>query len=355
MNKYLISALALAALTFTACSEDDDETPVIKVKPSQSALVINTGNWGSNDASLMRYDVTNHTITADLYEAANGEGLGDLAQDAVKYGSKYYVTVSGSSKLVVLDKDMKVIKSIPFMKENTPTKPRYLATANGKVYVTAYDGCISRIDTTNLDITGSVEVGSYPEGLSYANGKLYANISNYGKGNTVAVVDETSFTKKKDITVVLNPYTESVVGSDGNVYIVSNGNYAGSPKLEEKDWIYGTVQCIDTKTDEATEVCRGTFIATYAGKLFVLYSEYYLPQLKKAFVYDLATKQETVLTDIDQFSSPAGIEVDPTRGSVYIFDAAWGSPATICGPVMADGSITSKVPAGFATAKMIFE
>ena len=155
--------------------------------------------------------------------------------------------------------------------------------------------------------------------------------------------------------MLLNPYTESVVADDGNVYIVSNGNYAGSPKLDPKDYVYGTVQRIDTKTDEATEVCRGTFIATYKNKLYVLYSEYYLPDTKKAFVYDLATKQETPLTDINQFSSPVGINVDPTRGDIYIFDSAWGSPATICGPVKADGTIVNKVAAGFATVKMVFE
>lgn len=354
MKKYAIYALALAAMTFTACSEDDDDNTVV-VTPSTSAVVLNTGNWGGNDASIMRYDIVNHTITADLYAAANKEGLGDLAQDIIKYGSKYYVTVTGSSKLVVLDKNMKIVKTIPFMKGETPTQPRYMAGVNGKVYVTAYDGCITRIDTTNYSITGTVEVGDHPEGLSYANGKLYANCSGYGAGNTVTVVDEKTFTKKKDITVLLNPYTESVVADDGNVYIVSNGNYAGSPKLDPKDYVYGTVQRIDTKTDEATEVCRGTFIATYKNKLYVLYSEYYLPDTKKAFVYDLATKQETPLTDINQFSSPVGINVDPTRGDIYIFDSAWGSPATICGPVKADGSIVNKVAAGFATVKMIFE
>lgn len=354
MKKYAIYALALAAMTFTACSEDDDDNTVV-VTPSTSAVVLNTGNWGGNDASIMRYDIVNHTITADLYAAANKEGLGDLAQDIIKYGSKYYVTVTGSSKLVVLDKNMKIVKTIPFMKGETPTQPRYMAGVNGKVYVTAYDGCITRIDTTNYSITGTVEVGDHPEGLSYANGKLYANCSGYGAGNTVAVVDEKTFTKKKDITVLLNPYTESVVADDGNVYIVSNGNYAGSPKLDPKDYVYGTVQRIDTKTDEATEVCRGTFIATYKNKLYVLYSEYYLPDTKKAFVYDLATKQETPLTDINQFSSPVGINVDPTRGDIYIFDSAWGSPATICGPVKADGSIVNKVAAGFATVKMVFE
>jgi len=354
MNKYLIFALALTAMTFAACSDDDDDNQAVELKPSTSAVVLNCGNWGGNDASIMRFDVVNNTVTNDLYLAANNEQLGDLGQDIIKYGSKYYVTVTESSKLVVLNKDMKIIKVIPFEKGGMPSKPRFMASANGKVYVTAYDSCISRIDTTSLRITGSVMVGDHPEGLSYANGKLYANISGYGAGSSVAVVDEQSFTKTKDLQVLLNPYTESVVADNGNVYIVSNGNYAGSPNLEQKDWVYGTVQCINTKTDEVSEVCRGTFISTYKNRLYVLYSEYYLPDTKKAFIYDLNTKEETTLTDINKFQSPQGINVDPTRGNVYVFDCPWGNPADIC-VIGADGTIIKKVPAGFATCKMIFE
>lgn len=356
MNKYSLYALALATLTFAACSDDDDNDEKGKVIPSTSAVVLNTGNWGGNDASIMRYDLTNHTTTADLYYQANSENLGDLGQDIIKYGSKYYVTVSTSSKVVVLDKDFKIINSIPFVNsESQPTSPRYMASANGKVYVTAYDNKVTRIDTLNLAITGQVAVGDHPEAISYANGKLYVNNSGYGSGNTVSVIDEASFTKTKDLEVVLNPYNQSVVASDGNVYIASNGNYAGASWLTEDQYVYATVQCINTTTDEVTKVCNGTYLATYGDKLYVLYSEYYLPARAKAFVYDLKTGAETTLTDLSQFSSLNGIDVDQTTGNVYVYDAPYGSNAKICGPLKADGTPTYSVEAGPYACKMIFE
>ncbi len=357
MNKYSLYALALATLTFAACSDDDDDdNNSSKVVPSTSAVVLNTGNWNGNDASIMRYDLTNHAVTADLYYQANSENLGDLGQDIIKYGSKYYVTVSTSSKVVVLDKNFSVVKSIKFENENSePTTPRYMASANGKVYVTAYDGKVTRIDTTSLAITGQVAVGDHPEAISYANGKLYVNNSGYGSGNTVSVVDEASFTKTKDIEVALNPYTQSRVADNGNVYIVSNGNYAGASWLSENQYVYATVQCINTKTDEVSTVCNGTYIATYKNKLYVLYSEYYLPTRNKAFVYDLETGEETTLTDISKFSSLNGIDVDPTTGNIYVYDSPYGSNAKICGPIMADGTAAYSVEAGPYTCKMIFE
>ncbi len=356
MNKYSLYAFALATLTFAACSDDDDNDDTEKVVPSTSAVVLNTGNWGGNDASIMRYDLTSHTTTTDLYYQANSENLGDLGQDIIKYGSKYYVTVSTSSKVVVLDKNMSIIKSIAFVNEESkPTTPRYMASANGSVYVTAYDGTVTRIDTTSLNINGSVAVGDHPEGISYANGKLYVNNSGYGSGHTVSVVDEFSFTKTKDVEVLLNPYNQSVVAADGNVYIVSNGNYAGTPGLDEKDYVYGTVQCINTTTDKVTNVCNGTYIATYGNNLYVLYSEYYLPERAKAFVYDLKTGAETTLTDLSQFSSLNGIDVDPTTGNVYVYDYPYGSNAKICGPLQSDGTPAYSVEAGPYTCKMLFE
>ena len=52
--------------------------------------------------------------------------------------------------------------------------------AEGFVFVTAYDGTVSKLDTLTLDIVNKVAVGDYPEALTYAGGKLYVNISGYG-------------------------------------------------------------------------------------------------------------------------------------------------------------------------------
>lgn len=359
MNKLLISALAVA-LTLTACSDDDDEQKLPVQIPAASAVVLNTGNWGANDASIMRLDLTNFTMTGDLYMAANSEGLGDVSEDIIRYGSKYYATVTESSRLVVLDKDMNKLKTFDLTNgEGVPVKPRYLASANGNVYFTAYDGCITRLDTASLEITGRVAVGDYPEALSYANGKLYANIDGangiQGTGCTVAVVDESTFTKTKDITVPLNPYTQSITGTDGNVYIVSNGNYAGAPWVDEEDYVYSTVICIDTKTDEPHEVCKGSYIATYKDYLYVLYSEYFMPEQAEAFTLNLKTGEKTALTDLSQFDAINGMDVNPTNGDIYIYDSPYGEYATICGPIKADGSPAHRVAAGYYTCKMLFE
>lgn len=381
--KWAIMALALGC--FTACSEDDDtvgdggkpgeetggngggangsdSTAVPSPVVALGAYVLNTGNWGGNDASIQYLDFQTGKLSEDLYAAANGEGLGDLGQDLCVYGSKIYVTVSGSSKVVIMDRKCKVLKSIPVATEDgTPVEPRYMAACEGKVYFTAYDGTVSRIDTTSMAIDGKlnlIDAGAqtgydHPEAITSANGKLYVNISGYSKGKWLAVVDAASFTKLKDIEVMLNPYTQCITAEDGYVYFVSNGNYAGSPSLTPDQYIYGTMQRLDPETDQVEQVCRATYIANAGEKMYILYSEYYMPDVARAYVRALKTGDEQEFMDMADLQSANGLAVDPASGDVYVFDVPYGAASDVH-VYGADGTYKRTFEAGMSTSKMVF-
>ena len=381
--KWAIMALALGC--FTACSEDDDtvgdggkpgeetggngggangsdSTAVPSPVVALGAYVLNTGNWGGNDASIQYLDFQTGKLSEDLYAAANGEGLGDLGQDLCVYGSKIYVTVSGSSKVVIMDRKCKVLKSIPVATEDgTPVEPRYMAACEGKVYFTAYDGTVSRIDTTSMAIDGKLNLTDagaqtgydHPEAITSANGKLYVNISGYSKGKWLAVVDAASFTKLKDIEVMLNPYTQCITAEDGYVYFVSNGNYAGSPSLTPDQYIYGTMQRLDPETDQVEQVCRATYIANAGEKMYILYSEYYMPDVARAYVRDLKTGDEQEFMDMADLQSANGLAVDPASGDVYVFDVPYGAASDVH-VYGADGTYKRTFEAGMSTSKMVF-
>jgi hypothetical protein len=357
MNKfwYKAAVLAIVAGSMTAC-DDDDEVDNFTTCPTETfgAYVLNTGNWGGNDASIQYIDLATGTISSDLYAAANGEGLGDLGQDLCLYGNKLYATVSGSAKFVVMDKNCKVLKSIALTDASgEPVKPRYMTAVGGYVYFTTYEGYVNKLDTASLEIVGKVEVGSYPEGITNANGKLYVNNSGYGKGNTVSVVDIKSFTKTKDIEIVLNPYTQCKTGYDGYVYVVSNGNYAGKPSLSEDQYIYGTLQRIDPTTDTVTELCHASYIALDSNNAYILYSEYYLPDLARAYKYDLSTGAESDLFDLSTLSSPNSIDIDPVNNLLYVTNAPYGSNSDI---IVYDtkGNKVKSYEAGHSTSKILF-
>ncbi len=67
-----------------------------------TAYVLNEGNWGANEASLSRINLTTGAITNNVFSAANDRNLGDVAQDIVVYGSKAYVTVSFSNTVEII-------------------------------------------------------------------------------------------------------------------------------------------------------------------------------------------------------------------------------------------------------------
>lgn len=350
-NWYKLAVMAMALGVFTACSDDDGPTiPEGPIAPTNGAYVVNTGNQNQNNATIQWYDREKNTISADLFAAANGEGIGD-AQDLCVYGSKVYITCSSSAKIEVVDRrDFKRIEKISLVNEGgQPIQPRYMTATGGNVYFTAYDGTVSRLDTTNLSITGKVELGGHPEALSHANGKLYVNKSNYdgdGTGKYVAVINLATFSKTKDIEVLLNPYDTNFIGKDGKVYFISCGNFAGNPAQ--------TLQCIDPQTDEVSVICPASKMAIKGNKIYLIYAEYYEgANPSRISIYDMNTKETTEFAKYSDFSNPGGIAVDPVTGDVIIIDQPFSSLNDIY-VYNSDGTLKKKLETGYYTTAIHF-
>lgn len=357
--KWLKALLCVVVLgTFTACSDDDNNNFSVDPDPltlSPGAYILNTGGWGANNASLQYYNFVNYSISSDIFARENKYAMGDLAQDMVEYGSKIYVTLNNSAKVEVLDRTGKVIQTIhPTNAAGEAVKPCYLEAYAGAVYFTNYGGLISRIDTTSLTVTGSVAVGVYPEGLTAANGKLYANISGYGDSTKVAVVDVASFTKIKDLNVVLNPYTQSLTADDGYVYFVSSGNYPGKPGLSEAQYIYSTLQRIDPSTDVVTPVTNASYIANRGTKMYCIYSESNLPARYSIFELDLVTGVKKELTEImNKVPSASTIDVNPLNGDIYVANLSYSAP-NVMYVFSSDGTFKTSFQCGYYTAGAFF-
>lgn len=78
-----------------------------KVEPTGdgNAIVLNEGNWSGNNSSLSKVNLATGAIGNNVFSAANGRGLGDVAQDVVVYGTKAYVTVSFSNTIEAMSLD----------------------------------------------------------------------------------------------------------------------------------------------------------------------------------------------------------------------------------------------------------
>lgn len=323
MKKKLLSLgiILVSALTFTACNDDydcEDVQPSVSnsdadVQPSVSnsdVYVSCAGNWNANDGTvgILDYDLNKRPtapyVFSNAYKSQNEIGIGD-AQDLIVFGNKIIVTSTTSSKVEVLNRQGK--KELTIKLHNV--SPRYLTKDGNFVYFSAYNGKVYKMDPNNTQkpLVDSVEVGDHPEALSVANGKLYTNISGYGKGSTIAVVDCNSFKKTKTLTVGLNPYSQNIA-VDNDVYFVSMFDHKTA-----------LVQKINAKNDKVTNLFKASSIAYSAKKnaLVCLYATYY-DKNKRFFIHDLATGKETEL-DMTDLKSPQQVNVDH-YGNIYVID-----------------------------------
>lgn len=322
-NKIIVSVLfstAFAAL-FSSCDSNSGKTPVIP-EISTGVYVLNQGQFQKNNAALTYLNLKDTTTTSDIFTAKNNRGLGDTGQDMIKYGSKIYVAVYESSLIEVIDAATGVSeKTIKMLNaSNQPSSPRALASYNGKVYISLYDGHVAQLDTATFAIEKTVAVGSNPEGIVVANNKIY--VANSGgmaikNDSTISVIDPTTFTVIKNIKVVINP---TIIKADayGDLYVVSFGNYGSIPY---------TLQRIQAATTDQVTVIPDLkpYNMTIDGDNLYMYSYDYDANWNAAdktyTIYDV--KNEKVLksnfiSSTAVAKTPFSIDVNPVTKDIYI-------------------------------------
>jgi len=290
-------------------------------EPTQ-LYILSEGLFNSNNSTLAKYDLTTNTLVSDFFLSANKRGLGDTANDMGIYGSKLYIVVNQSSQIEIINaKSGKSLKQIPMFKENGGGhQPRFIEFYGGKAYVCSFDGTVAKIDTTTLKIESFTQCGKNPDGICVANNKLYIsnsgglNFPNYD--NTVSVIDLNTFTEIKKITVGVNPGAMHA-DSEGDVYVVSRGNYGTNPYKFQR---------INAATDALIETFNNIQALNFTihNDTAYIYNYNFTTQTSEIKVFDC--KYETIIsqnfiTDGTVLSTPFGIDINPINGDVYLTDA----------------------------------
>ena len=231
MKNNIITMFLLAATLFAACKKEP--VPDTPSTSTAHAYLLNEGSWGGNDAGISLLDRNSDKVEINWFRNNNGRGIGDLAQDLIHYGGKLYASVHTSNTIEVINPATgKSIKQIDMGTRG----PRYLASHNGKVYVSCYDKTIVRIDTATLAIEASCPLsGMQPEQLCIIGDTLYVcNCWQYDANgtsvfdSTVSVVDINTFSETRKITVAKNPGRIKAI--DSHRFIVAcAGDYGNSP------------------------------------------------------------------------------------------------------------------------------
>lgn len=315
----LLAIGLMAALAFTACSDDDGPTfTTDPVEQMSGAYVINQGNYyGGVDGTMDRLALTvDSTYTQSVFSAANGQSLGSSPQGAVVYGSRIYVPMYAENLVWVMDKTTaRIVASIQ------TNEPEAICAAEGYVFVSNNDGYVSRIDTLTLAIDSHEAVGPNPAQMCTTGGKVYVSISdgyNYGNGYAdgcrVAEIDALTGKKVKDIAVGVNP-GPIAADADGRVFVVCRGNYAD---------IASAVWAIQAGATEGSELAPASLIAVNGTTLYVINSvtDWGTNQTVVDFkTYDTTTgnlRADDFLSGQPMAPAPQAININPQNGDIYV-------------------------------------
>lgn len=345
--KKILSMFAIAMMSislFTACSNDDDtpndDNGSQPVDVSEGVYIINAGNKGNAiNGSITYINTTSNKATQGVFKTVNGRELGITINDAVVYGSKMYIVVTGENTVEVVDrntmKSIKQIKTTDLMGADKGLNPRHVIAYDGKVYVSTYGtnpgwsadgtikGYVAAIDTTSFTGT-TYSVGAYPEGMAVNNGKLYVANSSYATGSAPSISEvDLSTGSVNDIKdkLITNPVNIEAV--DGVLYILDSGLYDANNNQSGqgvRKYENGTFTKLADATMMAVSNVKLTRnVAKNSPKIYMINNPYTSPATEITYsVYDTATGKTSKFIDGSDIYSPNAIAIDPVTGKIYI-------------------------------------
>lgn len=318
-----LSALTFGTILFLAGCSKKDAVPSAPVSPSTGLYVLDEGSFSlPNSTTLTYYDNATKNPVTDFYQHINDSILGSTGNDILVYGSKLYVVMNISSNITVIDKSSgKSIKRINAA-DGASWLPRYAVPYNGRLYVSAYDGTVSVIDTSTLSITQRYKVGTSPEGLTVTNNKVY--VANSGGANypavdsTVSVIDLAQGKEVRRIKVGPNPQ-KVVADAKGNVYVLTWSVFDNSFKEIMPSKVYK----IDAGTQKVTD---STSALSNSGKMAIYNDNLYLTGINNNAVVllpagNLGADFTVFITDGTTLTTPYGVDIDENNADVYLTDA----------------------------------
>ncbi len=199
-------AVALLIVTFS-CSDNGGEKPLGKY--DSGVLIMNEGNFGTNDGEVYHLDPSTRTLTKNIFELENNRPFAGLLEDMVLEEGRLYLVANTGKVEIVNPGDFKSTGSVI----GDLNQPRSLATASGKLFISdygPYDASYNTPDSYIAVVSGldggtvkkKIEVSDKPEDL-FGNGK-FVWIAGSEEGN-IEIIDADTETLVKTIDVPGRP------------------------------------------------------------------------------------------------------------------------------------------------------
>jgi len=317
MTTNKLSLLFLLVFTsLISCKKNNSPAPVPPVVTT-GVYTLNQGIFQQNNTMLTYYDFNSATPTTDYFKTVNGFGLGDTGSDFIIYGGKLYIVMNVSGYVAVADAiGAKFRDTIDFKNAGVNRGPENIVGFGTNVFVSSTDGTVAVIDTSSLTIQKFITVGTNPAQMVVSGNNLY--VSNTGGfspsyDSTVSIIDLTSLTETGKITVGTNPGSIDADNA-GNIYVACTGNYGSvSPSLVK-------VSLSTNKVILSVDSAVGT-IRYYNNE--ILTTGGYLGAANVGILNpgDFSAIKPSFVTDGTTIVNPYGLDIDPATGDVYVGDA----------------------------------
>ena len=283
------------------------------------ALVLCEGLFQHNNSQLSFINFDNKEVENGFFLNRIQRQLGDTGNDIKRYGDKIYIVVNVSSTIEILDANsFESLQQISMTDGGTAKQPRNIDFYENHAFVSCFDGFVDVIDTSSLELTQRIQVGTNPDQLLVIGQKLYVSNSgglNYPQmDSTVSIIDLNSLNEIKKINIGLNP--GSICSDDaGNAFIISRGNYGNIPSKLIK---------IDTDVDEISEEFNFNIsgIVRFGNKFLINYMNSSSGNNTIAlFNPDNGTIENNSFIPTDQIETLYGIQYNEISNKLYLMDA----------------------------------
>lgn len=338
-------AIALAGLSLlTACRKDSPESPEvapITVAQGGGVYITNEGNFQWGNARVSYYDIASGTAVEDLFEPANGVGLGDVCQSMTLFGQKGYLVVNNSGKVVVVDpRTFVATATITGL-----TSPRYLLpVSNGKAYVTdLHANSVAVVDLASNAVAGHIPCPGWTEELALAYGKAFVTAQDRDQ---LYVID-TGTDQLMDSIAVGSPSGSIVQDANGKLWVLCSG-YLGQnvpAALHRIDPVTRTVEQSFTFPAGASP-WRLTIDGDHGTLYFLDGGVYRMP-----ITAGELPGAPLIPADGRNFY---GLGVDPTQGIVYVSDAVDYVQRGVVYRYAPDGTLLGSFQAGIIPGGFCF-
>jgi len=314
-NKLFLAVIFILAFIASCKKTDVGNTTAPKVTTGVYSL--NQGNYGMNNTTITYYDFGTTTATTDYYKNVNGFGLGDTGSDFIIYGGKVYIVMNNSGNVAVANAfTMKFIDTIDFKNAGVNRGPENIVAYGSNVFVSSTDGTVGVIDTTSLSISKFITVGSNPAQMAVSGSNLYvSNTGGYSAqfDSTVSVINLGSLTETSKITVGINPGSIAADNS-GNIYVACTGDYVTIvPSLVK---VNTNTNTITKSADTAIGIVR-----YYNGYLYVIGGYLGIPNVRVLSLDDFSAVKTNFISDGTTVTTPYSLDIDAATGDVYVGDA----------------------------------